>query len=99
MFQIFFSLEHGPPKGNSIMQGYAKMRDYPFQVLSRHPAVVSNVIKATIFILYNIYLAFAIKYMYDNDQVNVMLLKLMLLPVIYHQRFTSRNSKNYIFSF
>ena len=63
------------------MQGYAKMRDYPFQVLSRHPAVVSNVIKATIFILYNIYLAFAIKYMYDNDQVNVMLLKLMLLHV------------------
>ena len=56
-------------EGGGIMHGYAKFRDYPFKLLSRHPEVLSTVIKATIFILYNIYLGFAIKYMSDHNMV------------------------------
>ena len=56
-------------EGSGIMHGYAKIRDYPFKLLSRHPEVLSTVIKATIFILYNIYLGFAIKYMSDHNMV------------------------------
>ena len=56
-------------EGSGIMHGYAKIRDYPFKLLSRHPVVLSTVIKATIFILYNIYLGFAIKYMSDHNMV------------------------------
>ena len=57
------------PKGNSIMQKFASARDYPFVLMSQNPKVVSIVIKATLFILWNIYLIFAIKYMIDQEMV------------------------------
>ena len=52
-----------------LMQKYAKLRDYPFLVMSRHPSVVRNIAWAIIFILYNIYLAFAIQYNVEHKQV------------------------------
>ena len=52
------------------MQAFAKARDYPFVIMSQHPTVVSNLLKLTIFVLYNIYLIFAIKYMADQGMVN-----------------------------
>ena len=51
------------------MQKFATARDYPFIVMSQNPKIVSAVIKATLFILWNIYLIFAIKYMADQGQV------------------------------
>ena len=66
---VFISLEWEPPKGNMIMQGFAKVRDYPFEVMSRHATIVSHIIKGIIFVLYNIYLGFAIKYMVDQKMV------------------------------
>merc|ERR1711962_391387 len=56
------------PKGNFLMQKFATARDYPFIVMSQNPKIVSAVIKATLFILWNIYLIFAIKYMADQGQ-------------------------------
>ena len=66
---VFISLEWEAPKGNRLMQGFATIRDYPFVVMSRHANIVSHAIKGIIFILYNIYLAFAIKYMVDQKMV------------------------------
>ena len=63
------TLQEETIEGSGIMHGYAKIRDYPFKLLSQHPEVLSAVIKATIFILYNIYLGFAIKYMSDHNMV------------------------------
>ena len=65
---LFFS-EWEVPKGNFLMQKFATARDYPFIVMSQNPKIVSAVIKATLFILWNIYLIFAIKYMADQGQV------------------------------
>ena len=63
------TLQEETIEGSGIMHGYAKIRDYPFKLLSLHPEVFNTVIKATIFILYNIYLWFAIKYMSDHNMV------------------------------
>ena len=51
------------------MQKFATARDYPFVLMSQNPKIVSIVIKATLFILWNIYLIFAIIIMIGQEMV------------------------------
>ena len=66
------------------MQKFATARDYPFVLMSQNPKIISIVIKTTLFILWNIYLIFAIKYMIDQNMVIFhKLSKNILMTIIY----------------